>query len=113
MKKYLLITLLIFTPSLLLAEELLQDPLINFKVSKNEIEQSLELLKKMGKISEEDYQKALKDLKGMDQNKIDSLTENAKDLVRKDPDKALELYQAKKLDPAKVKELQNSKALSD
>lgn len=113
MKKLLLLSLLFFTSYTSYAEEVLKDPLIDVKISKSEIEQSLKMLKQMGKISEEDYQKAMNDLSKMDQNKVDSLTENAKDLVRKDPDKALQLYKDKKFDPNKVKELQNSKPLTD
>lgn len=113
MKKLLLLSLLFFTSFTSYAEEVLKDPLIDVKISKSEIEQSLKMLKQMGKISDEDYQKAMNDLSKIDQSKVDSLTENAKDLVRKDPDKALQLYKDKKFDPNKVKELQNSKPLTD
>lgn len=67
------------------------DPLANFQISKSNIFEGLEQLKKMGKISEADYEKAKKELAGMSDAQVGALTDTAIGMVKKNPDKATEL----------------------
>jgi len=78
------------------------DPLANFTVSKDEISKSLDSLKSSGKISDADYQKAKKELGGMSDSQISAIKETAIGMVRNDPDKAVELVNAKKIDTSAV-----------
>jgi ribosome recycling factor len=62
-----------------------QNNINDIKISKDEIVQSLEMLKKNGSISEEDYQKAKKELGTMNDKQVDSLTMKAKETIKKNP----------------------------
>lgn len=77
------------------AEELEQDPLTNFSVSKEEVLKSLDMLKSNGQISEKDYLAAKQQLSGMNASQISALKETAVGMVRNDPDKAVELSKGK------------------
>jgi hypothetical protein len=62
-----------------------QNNVSDIKISKDEIVQSLEILKKNGNISEEDYQKAKKELGAMNDKQVDSLTMKAKETIKQYP----------------------------
>lgn len=104
--KMLLFTLLSFflfqSPLSASESEEMADPLANFTVSKDEIAKSLDNLKASGKISDADYQKAKKELGGMSDTQISAIKETAIGMVRNDPDKAVELVNANKIDTAAV-----------
>lgn len=74
------------------------DPLTNITVSKDEISQSLDKLKKEGKISATDYEAAKKELDGMSPGHVTAIKELAVGMIRNNPDKALELVQSPKVD---------------
>lgn len=101
-----LLSFLMFQSNLSASENVdtLKDPLVDFKVNKNEIMQSLNQLKKDGKISEKDYQDAKKQLMGMNDSQISGLKDQAINMVRKDPDKTVDLYKDKKIDLKKVEQ---------
>ena len=69
------------------------------KISKGEIEKSLEMLKQSGTISEEDYKKAKTELGKMSDKEVDSIAVKAKEAIKKDPkgtgasDKEIEKFQ--------------------
>lgn len=79
-----------------------KDPLAGFTVSKDEIAKSLDNLKAGGKISDADYQNAKKDLGGMSDTQISAIKETAIGMVRNNPDKAVELVNANKIDASAV-----------
>lgn len=98
-----LTALLLLQSPLSANDELDIDPLANINVSKEEILKSMEVLRKQGKISNADYDRAKKELSGLSHSQVKSITETAVDVIRKDPDKALSLVNAAKLDPNEVK----------
>ena len=67
------------------AEEKIENPFAGMQVSKDEISQSLDLLKKEGKISEADYLKSKKALSGMNQSQIDGINKKALNIVIDNP----------------------------
>lgn len=85
--------ILLFLSFTVKAEDLGQASLDSFKVSRVEILQSLEQMKKDGKISDADYIKAKKELGEMDQNKIDGMNKKAKDMIKASPTDAEKMYQ--------------------
>jgi hypothetical protein len=98
-RKYLLIVPLaffLFHTSLSAAEDSGSDKLSNMIVSKDEIVQSLDMLKKSGRISQADYDRAKKELTGMSDTQVSGLTDKALDMVKKDPAKADALVNGKK-----------------
>jgi PAB1-binding protein PBP1 len=104
--KKILITLMaffLFQSPLSANDELDVDPLSNINISKEDIIKSLETLKKQGKISDADYEKAKKELSGISDSQIKSITNTAVDVIRKDPDKAVGLVNALKVDTNEVK----------
>ena len=104
--KKILITLMaffLFQSPLSANDELNIDPLSNISISKEDIIKGLETLRKQGKISDADYEKAKKELLSISDSQIKSITEKAVDVIRKDPDKAVELVNAVKVDPNEVK----------
>ena len=103
----LLITLLaffLFQSPISANDELDGDPLVGIKISKEDILKSMEALKKQGKISEADYQKAIKELEGMNQSQINNITDTAVDVIKKDPDKAMNLLKGEKIDTKALKD---------
>lgn len=88
-----LIVFLMLLPLALPAQDV--DPLSNITISKDEISKSLDHLKGQGKISESDYNEAQKELKTMSDSQIESIKDKAIGLIRKDPDKALEIINKK------------------
>ncbi|MBC7713701.1 MAG: hypothetical protein H7177_10195 [Rhizobacter sp.] len=97
-----LFTFFSFHSPLSAAEDLNVDPLSNISVSKDEIIKSLEMLKKQGKITDADYQKAKKEIAVMTDAQVNGIKDIAVNMVRKDPDKAVELLNAKKIDLKQV-----------
>lgn len=83
-------------------EDLNIDPLSNVNISKEELAKSMELLRKENKISEADFQKANKELMGMNDVQISALTQTAVGMIRKNPDKAVDLSKADKVDHKEV-----------
>ncbi len=79
-----------------------EDPLIKVTVSKSEIAQSLEQMKKDGKITEAQYKEASADLNKMNDAHMQALLETAKQMVRHDPNRADNLWKANKLDLEKT-----------
>ncbi len=73
------------------------DPLNNFSVSKDEISQSLDKMKVAGKINEEEYKIAKRELASLNDEKLTALNEKAKNLIRTDPDAAVNLYENKNI----------------
>ena len=100
--------LALFSSQLLFAEEVNSDPLVGIKMSKSDVMQGLEMLKKEGKISNDDYIKAQKELAGMSDAAIDGMKDKAIAVIRKDPDKAVDLYKAPKVDLKEVEKQVNS-----
>lgn len=98
-----LFTFFLFQSPLSANDNLDSDPLANIKVSKQDILLSMEALKKQGKISEADYQKAKKELEAMSDSQVNSITDTAVDVVRKDPDAAVGLLKGAKIDTNEVK----------
>lgn len=101
------LSFIIFQSSLSASEDnvdTLKDPLTDFKVDKGEILKSLDQLKKDGKINDKDYNDAKKQLMGMNDSQVNGLKDQAINMVRKNPDKAVELYTTKKIDPKKVEQ---------
>jgi hypothetical protein len=90
------------------ADEVEADPLAGIQMSKSDVMQGLEMLKKEGKISNDDYVKAQKQLAGMSDSAISGMKDQAVAIIRKDPDKAVELYKAPKVDPNEVQKQLNS-----
>ena len=78
------------------------DPLANFTISKDEISQSLDKLRATGKISEADHAAAKKELAQMNDAQVGSIKDKAIGIVRKDPDKALELINKPTIDAKEV-----------
>lgn len=105
MKKTLitLMAFLLFQSPLSANDNLDVDPLSNINVSKEDILKSLESLQKQGKISQADLDKAKKELSVLNDSQIKSITDTAVDVIRKDPDKALGLVNAAKVDTNEVK----------
>jgi PAB1-binding protein PBP1 len=105
MKKTLitLMAFFLFQSPLSASDELDVDPLSNINVSKEDIIKSLESLQKLGKISQADLDKAKKELSALNDSQIKSITDTAVDVIRKDPDKALGLVNAVKVDTNEVK----------
>lgn len=93
----------IFQSPLSANDEQLVNPLSSINISKDDIIKSMEALQKQGKISPADLEKAKRELSGLSDSQIKSITETAMDVIRKDPDKALGLVNAVKLDPDEVK----------
>lgn len=89
------------------------DPISAMKISKSEILQTLKLMKDSGKISAEDYNKSIAEIEKMDDKKLNNLTEQAKDIAKKNPDGAMNLLKDKQIDYKKVEELKNSKPEQD
>lgn len=89
------------------------DPITAMKISKPEILQTLKMLRDSGKISAEDYQKSIADIEKMDDQKLGALTDQAKDMAKKNPDKAMNLLKDKQIDYKKVEELKNQKPIQD
>lgn len=89
------------------AEEPLRDPLLDVHVSRSEIEQSLNKMKADGKINSNDHIAAIEALKKMDESSINNMNETAKNMVRKDPDKADALWKAPAVDTNKVQAMLN------
>lgn len=83
-------------------EQPMKDPLVDIKISRGELEGSLMKMKNEGKISEKEYNESLVGLKNMNDEALNSLTETSKDLVRKNPDKADNLWKDKQTDLSKV-----------
>ncbi|MBY0413280.1 MAG: hypothetical protein K2Q18_03910, partial [Bdellovibrionales bacterium] len=75
-----------------------EDPLQNITVSKAEIDKSLDKMRSDGKISVQDYNSAKKELAGMSDTHVTAIKELAVGMIRNNPDKALELVQAPKVD---------------
>lgn len=98
-----LFTFFLFQSPLSANDNLDTDPLANIKVSKEDILKSMEALKKQGKISEADYQNAKKELEAMSDSQVNSITDTAVDVIKKDPDKAVGLLQGAKIDTNEVK----------
>jgi hypothetical protein len=71
-----------------------QDSGVSLKVSKDDIIKSLEMMKKEGKLSDADYIKTKKELGNMDQSQIDSLNDKAVNFVKKNPEKADDMYKS-------------------
>lgn len=92
-----ILSLTVFESSLSASEEGL-DLLSDFKISKVEIVKSLDNLRKNGQISDAEYEKAKKELGGMSDSQVNAIKETAVGLVKNNPDKALELANAKKID---------------
>lgn len=105
MKKLIMVLLAFFLfQSLLLANDDLDvDPLANISVSKEDILKSMELLNKQGKISNADLEMAKKELSGLNNSQVQSITDTAVDIIRKDPDKALSLVNSAKINTNEVK----------
>jgi hypothetical protein len=80
------------------SDEQLVDPLPNLSISKSEVQKSLENLKNSGKISAADYEVAQKELSTMSDSQLNTIKEKAVGLIRNDPDKALEIAKAPKID---------------
>lgn len=102
-----LISFFVFQSNLSAADnevDTLTDPLVDFKVNKDEILKSLDVLKKDGKISDKDYEEAKKQLLNMNDGQINGLKDKAINMVRKDPDKTVDLYKDKKIDLKKVEQ---------
>lgn len=78
-------------------------PLIN--ISKEDILKSIEALRKQGKITEAELEVAKKELSGLSDSQIKSITDIAIDIIKKDPDKALELMNSKKVDVNELNKL--------
>lgn len=89
------------------------DPISAMKISKPEILQTLKMLRDSGKISAEDYQKSIADIEKMDDKHLNALTDQAKDMAKKNPDAAMNLLKDKKIDYKKVEELKNQKKMQD
>lgn len=89
------------------------DPITAMKISKPEILQTLKMLRDSGKISAEDYQKSIAEIEKMDDQKLGALTDQAKDMAKKNPDKAMNLLKDKQIDYKKVEELKNQKPIQD
>lgn len=89
------------------------DPISAMKISKPEILQTLKMLRDSGKISAEDYQKSVAEIEKMDDKKLGSLTDQAKDMAKKNPDAAMNLLKDKQIDYKKVEELKNQKPVQD
>lgn len=98
---FIMALLLSFTSSTEASEEL-TDPLAGFQISKDEIKGSLNKLKAEGKISESDYKKALDQLGDMSDGQINAMKDTAIGMVRNDPDKAVEIVNAKKISPPDI-----------
>lgn len=96
-------TFFLFQSPLSANDTLETDPLANLKLSKQDILTSMEELKKQGKISEADYQKAKKELEAVSDSQVNSIRDTAVDVVRKDPDAALNLLKGAKIDTNEVK----------
>lgn len=89
------------------------DPISAMKISKPEILQTLKMLRDSGKISAEDYQKSIAEIERMDEKKLGNLTDQAKDMAKKNPDAAMNLLKEKQIDYKKVEELKNQKPVQD
>lgn len=98
-----LLTFFLFQSPLSANDNLDVDPLANIKVSKQDIIKSMEALRKQGKISEADFQNAKKELEAMSDTQVNSITDTAVDVIKKDPDKAVGLLQGAKIDSNEVK----------
>lgn len=83
------------------------DPISSLKINKSDMIQSLKMLKDMGKISETDYNKSIAEIEKMDDAKFESLTLQAKEMAKKNPDKAMEIIKDKNIDYKKVEALKN------
>ena len=102
--KFLLFTALsffTFQPQVSASDDV-NDPLTGFTVSKDDIVKGLDHLKSEGKISQADYDKAKSELSGMSDSSVDELKDKAVGIVRNNPDKALELVKAPKVNPEEV-----------
>ncbi len=84
-------------------DELELSPMSGINISKENILKSLEELKKQGKISDSDLEKAKKELSDLSDSQIKSMTKTAVDIIEKDPNKAMELMNLKKIDNDEVK----------
>jgi hypothetical protein len=89
------------------------DPLNNFHVSKGEVIKSLDEMKNMRKINEKEYSEAKRELASYDDKKMEDMNNKAKDLIRVNPDKAVEIYKDQNADTGKMhkmaSELENQK----
>ncbi len=82
-----------------------KDPLTDIKISKQEILDMVKAMKGSGKITEAQFNATINDLEKMKQEDMDKLLETTKEMVRKDPDKAMEIARDKTLDINKVEQL--------
>lgn len=68
----------------------------DFKVSKEEIRNSLLLLKKEGRISDADFKKAVVELDQMDNKKVDELNARAENIISNQPEKVNQMLNSSK-----------------
>ena len=85
-----------------MAQDLNVDPLSNLSISKDDIFKSLDNLKKEGKISDADYEKAKLELKAMSDTQVNGMKDTAVNMIRKDPDKAVDLIKGSAIDMKEV-----------
>ena len=84
-------------------DEIKIDPFASFDISKEGILKSLLLLKEKGTISEAEYEKAKKELSTISDAQVKSMTNTAIEIIKKDPDKALDIMNRQKIDFNEVK----------
>jgi hypothetical protein len=89
-----LILIIILNVNSVFAQASGKDPLTEIKVSKEEILQSLDSLKKSGRISEEEYLQTKKVLLGMDQNQIENINNKAKTTIKTNPKEAQTIFES-------------------
>lgn len=78
------------------------DPLANITVSKGEVLKSLENMKNSGQITQKDYEETVKAVNGMSDQNLAAIKEMAVGMARNDPDKAMALAKAPKIDLAEA-----------
>lgn len=74
------------------------DPLANITISKSEVLKSLENMKKAGQITQKDFDETVKAVNGMSDQNLAAIKEMAVGMARNDPDKAMALAKAPKID---------------
>ena len=84
-------------------DEVKIDPFANIDISKEGILKSLLLLREKGTISEVEYEKAKKELTTFSDAQIKSMTNSAIEIIKKDPDKAIDMMNRMKIDTNEVK----------
>ena len=80
------------------------DPLANLTISKSEVLKSLENMKNAGQITQKDYEETVKSVNGMSDQNLSAIKDMALGMVRNDPDKAMALAKAPKIDLAVAEE---------